>query len=42
MDRSGDWIDQARGDLPHSRFDLQNSFHDRSCFPSQQSAGKAV
>jgi HEPN domain-containing protein len=42
MERSADWMDQARGDLEHARHDLEASFHDWSCFSAQQAAEKAV
>lgn len=42
MERSADWIDQAKGDLEHARNDLQYGFYDWACFSSQQSAEKAV
>lgn len=42
MDRSKDWIDQARGDFDHARLDLDHGFNDWACFSAQQSAEKAV
>lgn len=42
MERSGDWIDQARGDLQHAQNDLQDGFYDWACFSAQQAAEKAV
>jgi HEPN domain-containing protein len=42
MERSADWIDQARGDLQHAQNDLQDGFYDWACFSAQQAAGKAV
>ncbi len=32
MERSADWLDQARRDLAHARNDLQQGFYDRACF----------
>ena len=42
MERSADWLDQARGDLDHARHDLAAGFHDWACFSAQQAAEKAV
>jgi HEPN domain-containing protein len=42
MERSADWMDQARGDLEHARNDLQGAFYDWACFSSQQAAEKAA
>ena len=42
MERSADWLDQARGDLDHARSVVQTEFFDWACFSSQQSAEKAV
>ncbi|MDQ7800871.1 MAG: HEPN domain-containing protein [Armatimonadota bacterium] len=42
MERSADWMEQARGDLEHARFDVQGGFYEWACFSAQQAAGKAV
>jgi HEPN domain-containing protein len=42
MERSADWLDQARGDLQHAQNDLQDGFYDWACFSAQQAAEKAV
>ncbi len=42
MERSADWMDQARGDLEHARSDLERGFYDWACFSAQQTAEKAV
>jgi HEPN domain-containing protein len=42
MERSADWMDQARGDLEHARSDLERAFYDWACFSAQQAAEKAV
>jgi HEPN domain-containing protein len=42
MERSKDWLDQARGDLEHARSDAERGFYEWSCFSSQQAAEKAV
>ncbi|HEY2931608.1 MAG TPA: HEPN domain-containing protein [Acidobacteriota bacterium] len=42
MERSADWMDQARSDLDHARNDLAGSFYDWACFSAQQAAEKAV
>ncbi len=35
-------MDQAEGDLAHTRSDLRRGFYDWACFSAQQAAGKAV
>lgn len=42
MDRSQDWLEQAKNDLEHAKKDLEWGFYAWSCFSSQQSAEKAV
>ena len=42
MERSADWMEQAQGDLPHARHDLEHGFYDWACFSSQQAAEKAA
>lgn len=42
MERSKDWLDEAKGDLEHARSDLQGGFYNWACFSSQQGAEKAV
>lgn len=42
MERSADWLDQARGDLAHARQDVATGFHAWACFSAQQGAEKAV
>ena len=42
MERSADWMDQARGDLQHARSDVEGTFYDWACFSAQQAAEKAV
>lgn len=42
MERSADWMEQARGDLEHAAHDLVGGFFDWACFSAQQSAEKAV
>ena len=42
MERSADWMDQARGDLDHARHDIEAEFFDWACFSAQQSAEKSV
>lgn len=42
MERSADWMDQARGDLAHARHDASGGFHDWACFSAQQAAEKAA
>jgi HEPN domain-containing protein len=42
MERSADWLSQARSDLAHARNDLTDGFFDWACFSAQQAAEKAV
>lgn len=42
MERSADWLDQAKSDLAHAQQDTRTGFHDWACFSSQQAAEKAV
>ncbi len=42
MERSSDWMDQARGDLAHAQHVRDAGFYDWACFSAQQSAGKAA
>ena len=42
VERSADWMDQARGDLEHARNDARSGFYDWACFSAQQAAEKAV
>lgn len=42
VERSRDWIDQAKHDLEHARSDRERGFYDWACFSAQQAAEKAV
>jgi len=42
MERSADWMDDAKGDLAHAKSDLDRGFHSWACFSAQQAAEKAV
>ena len=42
MDRSKDWLDEAKGDLNHARNDMKGNFYNWACFSAQQSAEKAI
>ena len=42
MERSKDWLDEAKGDLEHARNDLDGGFYNWACFSSQQAAEKAI
>ena len=42
MERSKDWIDEAKGDLEHAINDADSGFYNWSCFSAQQSAEKAI
>lgn len=42
MERSADWMDQARRDLAHASSDMNLGFYEWACFSAQQAAEKAV
>lgn len=42
MERSKDWLDQAKRDLEHAHNDLRSAFYEWACFSAQQAAEKAV
>jgi len=42
VERSADWMAQARRDLAHARVDIDHGYYDWACFSAQQSAEKAV
>ncbi len=42
MDRSKDWLDEAKGDLKHAWNDLKYHYYNWACFSAQQSAEKAL
>jgi len=42
MERSKDWMDEAKGDLEHAKSDVAGSYHNWACFSAQQSAEKAI
>ena len=42
MERSEDWMDEARWDLEHAKNDMKSGFYNWACFSAQQSAEKAV
>jgi HEPN domain-containing protein len=42
MERSGDWMEQAKYDLDHALSDMERGYQDWACFSAQQSAEKAV
>lgn len=42
MERSRDWMEQAKNDLEHAVSDMERGYYDWACFSSQQSAEKAV
>ena len=42
MDRSADWLKQAKRDMERADLDIQYAFFEWACFTSQQSAEKAV
>ncbi|MGB9768864.1 HEPN domain-containing protein [Dictyoglomus turgidum] len=42
MNRSDDWLKQAKRDYEKALLDYEHSFYEWACFASQQSAEKAV
>lgn len=42
MERSADWMEQARRDLAHAKHAAAGAFYEWTCFSSQQAAEKAV
>ncbi|MEN2975451.1 MAG: HEPN domain-containing protein [Candidatus Caldarchaeales archaeon] len=42
VERSADWIKQARRDLENARYEVKGGFYEMACFLCQQSAEKAV
>jgi len=42
MERSQDWLDEAKGDLEHAKSDVAGSYYNWACFSAQQSAEKAI
>lgn len=42
MERSKDWLDEAKGDMEHARNDVQGGFYNWACFSTQQAAEKAI
>jgi len=42
MERSADWMGEARRDLEHAENDLAGGFHNWACFSAQQAAEKSV
>jgi HEPN domain-containing protein len=42
MERSKDWLDEAKGDLEHARNDMQGGFYNWACFSAQQAAEKGI
>ena len=42
MNRSEDWMRQAKRDLERAKLDVQHAFYEWACFTSQQAAEKAV
>jgi HEPN domain-containing protein len=42
MERSKDWMVQAKADLAHAKSDLERKFYDWACFSAQQAAEKAA
>lgn len=42
MERSQDWLAQAKRDLAHAQMDLEQKYFEWACFSAQQAAEKAV
>jgi HEPN domain-containing protein len=42
MERSGDWLAQARRDLEKAGLDLEHHYYEWACFTAHQAAEKAV
>ena len=42
MDRSADWLRQAKRDLEKAKFDLNHKYYEWASFTSQQASEKAV
>jgi len=42
VERSSDWLLQARRDLDNAEYEVKGGFHEWACFLAQQSAEKAV
>ena len=42
VERSADWIRQAKRDLENAEYELKGGFYEWACFLSQQAAEKAV
>jgi len=42
MERSADWLKQAKRDLERAGLDLKHQFYEWACFTSQQAAEKAL
>lgn len=42
MERSRDWLNQAKRDLAHAENDLKSGFYEWACFSAHQAAEKAV
>ena len=42
VERSADWLRQARRDLENAEYELEGGFYEWACFLSQQAAEKAV
>ena len=42
MNRSADWLKQAKRDIQKANLDIEYSYYEWACFTAQQSAEKAV
>lgn len=42
MERSDDWLSEAKGDLEHGKHDKESGFYNWACFSAQQAGEKAL
>ena len=42
VERSEDWLREAKGDIEHAKNDLKGGFYNWACFSAQQSVEKAI
>lgn len=42
VERSKDWLDEAKGDLEHAQNDMEDGFYNWACFSAQQAGEKAI
>lgn len=42
MERSDDWMEEAKGDPEYAKSDMEHGFYNWACFSAQQASEKAV